>query len=108
MRTFFLIFRLLPFALSFARDRRRLLFWGPPARRTEAFHRARAERLAHIIPALGPTFVKIGQVFSARPDVVPEPYLSSLSTLTDRVPAVPFDRIEHELTAAYGCAACTW
>jgi predicted unusual protein kinase regulating ubiquinone biosynthesis (AarF/ABC1/UbiB family) len=102
MRTFLLIFKLLPFALSFARDRRRLLFWGTPARRTEAFHRARAERLASMIPTLGPTFVKIGQVLSARPDVVPEPYLSSLSTLTDRVPAVPFAQIEHELTAAYG------
>ncbi|MBW3572068.1 MAG: hypothetical protein KY467_13285 [Gemmatimonadetes bacterium] len=102
MRTFFLLFRLLPFALSFARDRRRLLFRGPPARRSEAFHRARAERLARVIPTLGPTFVKIGQVFSARPDVVPEPYLSALSTLTDRVPAVPFARIEHELAAAYG------
>jgi predicted unusual protein kinase regulating ubiquinone biosynthesis (AarF/ABC1/UbiB family) len=102
MRTFLLLFRLLPFALSFARDRRRLLFWGPPARRTEAFHRVRAERLARMIPTLGPTFVKIGQVLSARPDVVPEPYLSELSTLTDRVPTVPFAQIEHELTAAYG------
>lgn len=102
MRNFFLIFRLLPFALSFSRDRRRFIFWGRPARRSEAFHRARAERLARTIPGLGPTFVKIGQVFSARPDVVPEPYLSALSTLTDRVPAVPFGRIEHELVAAYG------
>lgn len=102
MRTFVLLFRLLPFALSFARDRRRLVFWGPPARRTEAFHRSRAARLAAMIPTLGPTFVKIGQVLSARPDVVPEPYLSELSTLTDRVPAVPFEQIEHELVAAYG------
>jgi hypothetical protein len=58
--------------------------------------------LARTIPTLGPTFVKIGQVFSARPDVVPEPYLGALSTLTDRVPCVPFARIEAELVAAYG------
>jgi predicted unusual protein kinase regulating ubiquinone biosynthesis (AarF/ABC1/UbiB family) len=102
MRTLFLLVRLLPFALSFARDRRRFVFWGPPARRGPGFHARRAERLARTIPALGPTFVKIGQVFSARPDVVPEPYLSQLSTLTDRVPCVPFARIEAELVRAYG------
>ena len=101
MRTLFLLLRLLPFALSFSRDRRSLVVRGRPVRRTEAFHRARAERLARTIPALGPTFVKIGQVFSARPDVVPEPYLSALSTLTDRVPCVPFPRIERALVEAY-------
>jgi predicted unusual protein kinase regulating ubiquinone biosynthesis (AarF/ABC1/UbiB family) len=41
-------------------------------------------------------------VFSARPDVVPEPYLTALSTLTDNVPCVPFPAIERELVAAYG------
>jgi len=102
MRTLSLLLRLLPFALSFARDRRRLVLWGRPTRRTPAFHLRRAERLADTIPVLGPTFVKIGQVFSARPDVVPEPYLGALSTLTDNVPCVPFPRIEAELVAAYG------
>jgi predicted unusual protein kinase regulating ubiquinone biosynthesis (AarF/ABC1/UbiB family) len=102
MHTFRLFFQLLPFALSFSRDRRRFVFWGRPARRSGGFHVRRAERLADLIPTLGPTFVKIGQVFSARPDVVPEPYLTSLSTLTDNVPCVPFPEIEKELVAAYG------
>lgn len=102
MRTVHLLARLLPFALSFARDRRRLLLWGRPAARAPRFHQRRAERLARAIPALGPTFVKIAQVFSARPDVVPEPYLSALSTLTDQVPCVPFPAIERELESAYG------
>ncbi|HEX8394054.1 MAG TPA: AarF/UbiB family protein [Longimicrobium sp.] len=102
MRTLFLIFRLLPFAVSFAVDRRRFLAFGRPARRSAAFHLRRAERLARTIPALGPTFVKIGQVFAARPDVVPEPYLDALGALTDRVPFVPFADIERELVSAYG------
>jgi len=102
MRTLFLMLRLSPFALSFARDRRRWVFWGAPAERAPAFHDRRARRLAVTIPALGPTFVKIGQVFASRPDVVPEPYLDALGALTDRVPTVPFGRIEHELTGAYG------
>ncbi|SOD03399.1 Predicted unusual protein kinase regulating ubiquinone biosynthesis, AarF/ABC1/UbiB family [bacterium JGI 053] len=102
MRTLFLLIRLLPFALSFGRDWRRWLLWGAPARRAPGFHERRARRLARTIPTLGPTFVKIGQVFSARPDVVPEPYLGALSELTDRVPCVPFPRIEAELVAAYG------
>lgn len=102
MHTLRLLFLLLPFALSFSRDRRRFVFWGRPARRSPDFHVRRAERLADLVPTLGPTFVKIGQVFSARPDVVPEPYLSSLSTLTDNVACVPFPAIEKELVAAYG------
>ena len=102
MRTLFLFVQLLPFALSFARDRRRWLLWGAPMRRTAAFHRRRAGRLARAVPRAGPTFVKIGQVFSARPDVVPEPYLGALAELTDRVPCVPFARIEAELVRAYG------
>jgi predicted unusual protein kinase regulating ubiquinone biosynthesis (AarF/ABC1/UbiB family) len=102
MRTLYLLVRLLPFALSFARDRRRFLFWGAPPARSDAFHLRRAQALARAIPRLGPTFVKIGQVFSARPDVVPEPYLGSLAALTDRVPFVPFPEIQAELAAAYG------
>lgn len=102
MRTLYLLVRLLPFALSFARDRRRLVFWGAPAGRAPGFHDRRAEKLARTIPTLGPTFVKIGQVLSARPDVIPEPYLTALSALTDRVPCVPFEQIEAELRSAYG------
>jgi len=102
MRILSLLARLFPFALSFARDRRRWLWWGAPALRTPAFHRRRAERLARAIPRMGPAFVKIGQVFSARPDVVPEPYLGALASLTDAVPCVPFPAIEAELTRAYG------
>ena len=71
-------------------------------KRTPEFHRARAERLVSAIAELGPSFVKLGQVFSSRSDLLPEPYVSAISTLTDQVPPVPTPIIEHEIERAYG------
>ncbi|HXV15915.1 MAG TPA: AarF/UbiB family protein, partial [Gemmatimonadaceae bacterium] len=101
-RTFVILWRLLPIGVSFRRDFRRWIFFGSGVARTEAFHERRAKTLIDSLVELGPTFVKLAQVFGSRPDVVPEPYLSALGTLTDRVPPVPFDAIETELIAAYG------
>ncbi len=39
---------------------------------------------------LGPTFVKIGQVLSTRPDVVPPVYAEEVVTLQDAVPTGPY------------------
>jgi ubiquinone biosynthesis protein len=46
-------------------------------------------RLTLVCTELGPTFVKLGQMLSTRPDVVPADILSELRTLQDEVP--PFD-----------------
>ena len=42
---------------------------GGPVARTEAFHRRRADRLVATIGHLGPAFVKLAQLFAARPDL---------------------------------------
>ena len=102
MHAFRIFVRLLPLVLSLLRDRRRWLWRGGPLERTEGFHRRRAERLVRTVAELGPTFVKLAQVFAARADLVPEPYLSALGTLVDRVPPVPLDAIRREVEAAYG------
>ncbi len=94
--------RLFPFVVSFFRDRRRWLLAGSPMVRTAAFHEARAERLVATIAELGPSFVKLAQVFSARADLIPEPYVGVLSSLTDQVPPVPTPLIRHEVERAYG------
>ena len=101
-RTLVIVWRLLPFAVSFRRDFARWIFFGDSVDRDEQFHDRRASSLVNTLAALGPTFVKLAQIFASRPDVVPEPYLSSLGTLTDRVPGVSFDKIEHEIVRAYG------
>ncbi len=91
-----------PFALSLRRDQRRWLLWGTPAARTSAFHERRAARLVARIVRLGPTFVKLSQVVAARADLIPEPYLSQLGTLTDQVPPVPWEQARRVITEAYG------
>ena len=86
MRVLVVFFRLFPFVVAFLRDRHRWILLGRPAKRTVAEHQRRAERLVRAVAALGPTYIKLAQVFASRADVVPEPYLSVVGTLTDRVP----------------------
>ena len=102
MRAFVVSFRLLPFVLSFLRDRRRWIFFGSPLARTAVFHQQRADALVALIAALGPTFVKLAQVIGARADLVPEPYLGSLGRLHDQVPPVPYAEIERTIRESYG------
>jgi predicted unusual protein kinase regulating ubiquinone biosynthesis (AarF/ABC1/UbiB family) len=94
--------RLLPFLVAFLRDRRRWLLLGRPARRTAAVHQRRAERLTRTIANLGPTFIKLAQLLSARADIVPEPYLGEIGTLHDQVPPDDPDEILRVLEAELG------
>ena len=94
--------RLTPFVLAFLRDRRRFVLFGRPARRSAEAHIRRAERLTATLAGLGPTFIKLAQVFSARADILPEPYLSTISRLHDDVPPVSFADIESVIVAELG------
>lgn len=49
----------------------------------------RAAQLRSVLSSLGPSFVKVGQALSARPDLLPKPYLDALSELQDRLPSFP-------------------
>src|SRR5205823_5639704 len=43
---------------------------------------------------LGTTYVKLGQLLSSRPDLLPDVYIDELSKLVDDAPPVPFEQIE--------------
>lgn len=46
-------------------------------------------RLVRRLVALGPAFVKLGQVLSTRPDLLPQAYIDALSSLQENAPKVP-------------------
>jgi ubiquinone biosynthesis protein len=48
--------------------------------------RARARRLRSAMEELGPTFAKLGQILSTRPDLLPPEFIEELATLQDNVP----------------------
>lgn len=72
----------------------------------EANMRKRAVQLRELLTKLGPSFVKVGQALSSRPDLLPKPYLEVLSDLQDRLQPFPTDQamavIEEELQASIG------
>ncbi|HEY2250104.1 MAG TPA: AarF/UbiB family protein, partial [Planctomycetaceae bacterium] len=55
------------------------------------------EQLADDLESLGPAFVKLGQLLSTRPDILPEPYLDALSRLQDHGKPAPWVEIQRIL-----------
>jgi ubiquinone biosynthesis protein len=62
----------------------------------------RPMRLRLICEDLGPTFVKLGQILSTRPDLLPEAYTTELAQLRDHVKPFPFSEVETILAEEYG------
>ena len=58
------------------------------------------EQFADELEALGPTFVKLGQMLSTRPDLVPPAYASALERMQEDVTPVPFDVIREQVEDA--------
>jgi len=63
-----------------------------------------AERVRLAIEDLGPTYIKLGQVLSTRPDLVPPEFVAELARLQDRVPPFPFTEVRRILAAEFSVA----
>ncbi|MGQ3411353.1 ABC1 kinase family protein [Natrinema sp. LN54] len=88
--------------LAYARDRRRFLLFGRRRQVDSETHRHRAEVLLESLLTLGPTFIKLGQLLSTRPDVLPPAYIDVLASLQDDVPPAPWPGAKRVLEAELG------
>jgi len=61
-----------------------------------------SERFAKDLEALGPTYIKIGQLLSTRADLLPMPFLDALARLQDNVAPFPYEQLEHIVTTELG------
>jgi predicted unusual protein kinase regulating ubiquinone biosynthesis (AarF/ABC1/UbiB family) len=92
-RTVSIIWVLTGFVLGFA--------WDEWINQAQSSKLKRAAQLREILTKLGPTFIKVGQALSTRPDLIRKDFLEELVKLQDRLP--PFDNelamrlIEQEL-----------
>ena len=77
---------------------RRLLFRG----RAPTPSLGIPQRLRLTLEELGPTFVKLGQVLSTRPDILPHAYITELAKLQDTVPPADWELVRAQIEAELG------
>jgi ubiquinone biosynthesis protein len=62
----------------------------------------RPQRLRMAFEELGPTYIKLGQILSTRPDLIPMEFIQELSKLQDDVPAFPFKEVCKVVESEFG------
>ena len=59
-------------------------------------------RLRLAMEELGPTFIKLGQILSTRPDLIPREYADEFRKLQDKVPSISAEDIEKQVESELG------
>ena len=60
------------------------------------------QRIRMALEELGPTFIKMGQVLSSRPDLIPVDLTTELAKLQDDVPSFGFEHVRHIIASEFG------
>lgn len=63
------------------------------------------QRVRRTLEELGPTFIKLGQLLSTRPDLLPPQYIVELGKLLDAAPPVPLEEISQMVEKELGAPA---
>ena len=93
-RFFVVVYQFFPLIVAYARDRRRFVLFGRSRSVDPETQTKRANVLLDSLLTLGPTFIKLGQLLSTRPDILPPAYVDVLSRLQDDVPPAPWAEAE--------------
>lgn len=71
-------------------------------RRERVERLTRAERVRKAFEELGPAFIKLGQIISTRPDLIPAEFIEEFSKLQDKVPPFPFTQVRQIIKEELG------
>jgi len=82
---------------------RRIVTFGGAPREIERLSQPERMRLA--MEELGPTFVKLGQLLSTRPDIIPKEYIAEFRKLQDMVPSFAFEEVRAQIQRELGSPA---
>lgn len=78
-------------------------YWGGMTEAKRAVRRRKqALWIRETLLDLGPTFIKVGQLFSTRADLFPTEYVEELAKLQDRVPAFSYEQVERIIEQDFG------
>lgn len=61
-----------------------------------------AERMRLALEELGPSFIKLGQLLSTRPDLLPKSYITEFAKLQDMVPSFSFEEVRNQIHVELG------
>ncbi len=96
------LWQFFPLLVAYTRDRKRFLLFGGPRNVTSRQRRERAVKLLDSLITLGPTFIKLGQLLSTRPDILPPEYLAEFARLQDDVPAASWEDAKQVVESELG------
>ncbi|WP_346293579.1 AarF/ABC1/UbiB kinase family protein [Sphaerothrix gracilis] len=68
----------------------------------ERNRRKRAQQLCDVLTRLGPTYIKVGQALSTRPDLLRQDYMDELTRLQDSLPSFPNEIANHIIEVELG------
>ena len=75
---------------------------GYTTKRREKRNTLRAKWLTKELVNLGSAFIKLGQLLSARADVIPSAWVNELTSLQDKVPPFAYEKVEEILRKQLG------